>query len=46
VLTLVIATGGLAINLVSVYLLEGEEMSLNERGAFYISWVTLAAQLQ
>lgn len=35
VLTLVIATGGLAVNLVSVYVLEGEEMSLNERGAFY-----------
>jgi len=35
VLTLIVATGGLAVNLVSVYVLEGEEMSLNERGAFY-----------
>lgn len=33
--TLVIATGGLLVNLGSVYLLEGDEMSLNERGAFY-----------
>jgi cobalt-zinc-cadmium efflux system protein len=35
VLTLVIAVGGLLINLGSVYVLEGGEMSLNERGAFY-----------
>lgn len=35
VFTLVIATGGLLVNLGSVYLLEGDEMSLNERGAFY-----------
>jgi cobalt-zinc-cadmium efflux system protein len=34
-LTLVIAVGGLLINLGSVYVLEGGEMSLNERGAFY-----------
>jgi len=33
--TLVIATGGLLINLGSVYVLQGGEMSLNERGAFY-----------
>jgi len=33
--TLAIATGGLAVNLLSVYVLEGGEMSLNERGAFY-----------
>lgn len=33
--TLAIAFGGLAVNLVSVYVLEGGEMSLNERGAFY-----------
>ncbi len=33
--TLAIAIGGLAVNLVSVYILEGGEMSLNERGAFY-----------
>lgn len=33
--TLVLATGGLAINLASVYVLQGGEMSLNERGAFY-----------
>ncbi|MFC7140510.1 cation diffusion facilitator family transporter [Halosimplex aquaticum] len=34
-LTLVIATGGLLVNLGSVYVLQGGEMSLNERGAFY-----------
>jgi len=33
--TLVIATGGLLINVGSVYVLQGGEMSLNERGAFY-----------
>ena len=34
--TLVIATGGLIVNIASVYYLHGdEEMSLNERGAFY-----------
>ena len=33
--TLLIATGGLFINLGSVYVLQGGEMSLNERGAFY-----------
>jgi cobalt-zinc-cadmium efflux system protein len=33
--TLAIAVGGLVVNLVSVYVLEGGEMSLNERGAFY-----------
>lgn len=33
--TLAIATGGLLINLVSVWVLEGGEMSLNEKGAFY-----------
>ncbi|UPV76887.1 cation diffusion facilitator family transporter (plasmid) [Halorussus limi] len=33
--TLVIATGGLLVNLGSVYVLQGGEMSLNERGAFY-----------
>lgn len=32
---LVIATGGLLVNLGSVYVLQGGEMSLNERGAFY-----------
>ena len=35
VLTLVIAVGGLLVNLGSVYILQGGEMSLNERGAFY-----------
>lgn len=35
VLTLVIAVGGLLVNLGSVYVLQGGEMSLNERGAFY-----------
>ncbi|MDS0478417.1 cation diffusion facilitator family transporter [Natrinema sp. 1APR25-10V2] len=34
-MTLVLATGGLVINLASVYVLQGGEMSLNERGAFY-----------
>ena len=34
-LTLVIATGGLLVNIGSVYVLQGGEMSLNERGAFY-----------
>jgi cobalt-zinc-cadmium efflux system protein len=33
--TLVIAVGGFVVNAVSVYVLEGGEMSLNERGAFY-----------
>lgn len=33
-LTLVVATGGLLVNLGSVYVLHGDEMSLNERGAF------------
>jgi cobalt-zinc-cadmium efflux system protein len=33
--TLAIAVGGLLINVLSVYVLEGGEMSLNERGAFY-----------
>ncbi len=33
--TLAIATGGLAVNVVSVWVLEDGEMSLNERGAFY-----------
>ncbi len=33
--TLVIATGGLVVNLVSVVILQDDEMSLNERGAFY-----------
>lgn len=33
--TLVIAVGGLVVNIVSVYVLEGDAMSLNERGAFY-----------
>ncbi|MFC7059950.1 cation diffusion facilitator family transporter [Halovenus salina] len=34
-LTLVIATGGLLVNIGSVFVLQGGEMSLNERGAFY-----------
>ncbi|MDS0296619.1 cation diffusion facilitator family transporter [Halogeometricum luteum] len=34
-MTLIIATGGLLVNLGSVYVLQGGEMSLNERGAFY-----------
>ncbi|WP_423751807.1 cation diffusion facilitator family transporter [Salinirarus marinus] len=33
--TLLIAIGGLAINAGSVYILQGGEMSLNEKGAFY-----------
>lgn len=33
--TLVIALGGLAINIGSVFILQGGEMSLNEKGAFY-----------
>ncbi len=33
--TLAIATGGLLLNVVSVAVLQGDEMSLNERGAFY-----------
>lgn len=33
--TLVIAAGGLLINVGSVYIRQGEEMSLNEKGAFY-----------
>lgn len=33
--TLAIAVGGLVVNLVSIYVLEGGEMNLNERGAFY-----------
>ncbi|MFB6149407.1 MAG: cation diffusion facilitator family transporter, partial [Halobacteriales archaeon] len=32
-LTLIIATGGLLVNIGSVYVLQGGEMSLNERGA-------------
>jgi len=34
-MTLILATGGLLINVASVYVLQGGEMSLNERGAFY-----------
>jgi Co/Zn/Cd efflux system component len=34
-MTLLLATGGLIVNLASVYVLQGGEMSLNERGAFY-----------
>jgi cobalt-zinc-cadmium efflux system protein len=34
-LTLVIATGGLLVNIGSVFVLQGGDMSLNERGAFY-----------
>lgn len=33
--TLVLAVGGLALNLASVYVLQGGELSLNERGAYY-----------
>ena len=33
--TIALASGGLLINLLSVYVLQGHEMSLNERGAFY-----------
>ena len=35
ILTAVLATGGLLINVLSVYILQGREMSLNEEGAFY-----------
>ena len=35
VLTAGVATIGLVINIVSVYILRGDEMSLNEEGAFY-----------
>jgi len=35
VLTILIGIGGLLVNLGSVYILQGDEMSLNERGAFY-----------
>jgi cobalt-zinc-cadmium efflux system protein len=34
-MTLLLATGGLLVNVASVYVLQGGEMSLNERGAFY-----------
>ena len=34
-MTLIIAIGGLLVNLGSVYVLQGGDMSLNERGAFY-----------
>ncbi|MFC7134865.1 MULTISPECIES: cation diffusion facilitator family transporter [Salinibaculum] len=34
-MTLVLATGGLLVNVGSVLVLQGGEMSLNERGAFY-----------
>jgi len=34
-MTLIIAVGGLLVNLGSVYIVQGGEMSLNERGAFY-----------
>ncbi|ELY62536.1 cation diffusion facilitator family transporter [Natronococcus jeotgali] len=34
-MTLILATGGLLINVASVYILQGRKMSLNERGAFY-----------
>jgi len=33
--TLAIATGGLLVNVVSVVVLQGDDLSLNERGAFY-----------
>ena len=33
--TLFIAVGGLLVNVVAVYVLEGGELNLNERGAFY-----------
>ena len=35
ILTAVIAAGGLLVNVLSVYILQGREMSLNEEGAFY-----------
>ncbi len=34
-MTLIIAVGGLLVNVVSVVVVQGEDMSLNERGAFY-----------
>lgn len=34
-MTILLATGGLLINLASVYVLQSGEMSLNERGAYY-----------
>lgn len=34
-MTMVLAAGGLLINITSVYVLQGGEMSLNERGAYY-----------
>lgn len=34
-MTMVLAAGGLLVNAVSVYVLQGGEMSLNERGAYY-----------
>jgi cobalt-zinc-cadmium efflux system protein len=34
-MTLIIAVGGLLVNVGSVYIVQGGEMSLNERGAFY-----------
>jgi cobalt-zinc-cadmium efflux system protein len=34
-MTLIIAVGGLLVNLGSIYIVQGGEMSLNERGAFY-----------
>jgi len=33
--TLIVAIGGLLVNVISVVILHGDEMSLNERGAFY-----------
>jgi cobalt-zinc-cadmium efflux system protein len=33
--TLLVAVGGLLVNVISLYVLEGGEMSLNEKGAFY-----------
>lgn len=33
--TILIAIGGLLVNVISVYVLNGNDMSLNERGAFY-----------
>ena len=34
-MTMVLAAGGLLVNVASVYVLQGGEMSLNERGAYY-----------
>lgn len=34
-MTILLATGGLLVNIGSVYVLQGGEMSLNERGAYY-----------